>query len=76
MPAALPRKNVPSRFQNIANDLKTAISQQNSKQIQDLIHLNRPLSEDIVVKCLQARFAANHYYVSISHGLWDILKNI
>lgn len=30
----------------------------------DLIHLPGPLTEDAVLKCLQARFAAKQYHVS------------
>ena len=32
--------------------------------IHDLIHLAGPLTEDAVLKCLQARFCANQYFVS------------
>lgn len=32
--------------------------------IEDLIHLQGPLTEDAVMKCLQARFNASHFYVS------------
>lgn len=35
-----------------------------SATIEDLIHLPGPLTEDAVMKCLQARFAANQFYVS------------
>lgn len=32
--------------------------------LEDLIHLPGPLTEDAVMKCLQARFQAAHFYVS------------
>lgn len=32
--------------------------------VEDLIHLPGPLTEDAVMKCLQARFNASQYYVS------------
>ena len=35
--------------------------------LEDLIHLQGPLTEDAVMKCLQARFAASNFYVSIGH---------
>lgn len=33
-------------------------------ELEDLIHLPGPLTEDAVLRALQARFAANNYYVS------------
>lgn len=33
----------------------------------DLTHLAGPLTEDAVIKCLQAKFYANKFYVSIIH---------
>ncbi|XP_018336090.1 unconventional myosin-IXb isoform X2 [Agrilus planipennis] len=33
--------------------------------IEDLIHLQGPLTEDAVMKCLQARFAATNYYTNV-----------
>lgn len=33
--------------------------------LEDLIHLQGPLTEDAVMKCLQARFASSNFYVSI-----------
>lgn len=33
----------------------------------DLTHLTGPLTEDAVIKCLQAKFYANKFYVSIPH---------
>lgn len=33
-------------------------------ELEDLIHLQGPLTEDAVMKCLQARFAASNFYVS------------
>lgn len=32
--------------------------------LEDLIHLTGPLTEDAVLRALQARFAATHYFVS------------
>lgn len=32
--------------------------------LDDLIHLQGPLTEDAVMKCLQARFNASNFYVS------------
>ena len=37
-----------------------------SSSYDDLIHLPRPLNEDAVLKCLQARFCAKQYHVSNS----------
>jgi hypothetical protein len=34
--------------------------------LEDLIHLAGPLTEDAVLKCLQARFCASQFYVSTS----------
>lgn len=34
--------------------------------LEDLIHLPGPLTEDAVLKCLQARFCAKQYHVSLS----------
>ncbi|XP_066156566.1 unconventional myosin-Ia [Euwallacea fornicatus] len=36
-----------------------------SAAIEDLIHLPGPLTEDAVMKCLQARFAANQFYTNV-----------
>lgn len=36
-----------------------------SASLEDLIRLQAPLTEDAVTKCLQARFAASQFYVSI-----------
>lgn len=36
----------------------------NSTNLDDLIHLSGPLTEDAVLKCLQARFCAKQYHVS------------
>ncbi|OXU30043.1 hypothetical protein TSAR_011880 [Trichomalopsis sarcophagae] len=36
----------------------------NSAALDDLIHLPGPLTEDAVLKCLQARFCAKHYHVN------------
>ena len=35
-------------------------------ELEDLIHLAGPLTEDAVLKCLQARFCASQFFVSIS----------
>lgn len=35
----------------------------------DLTHLTGPLTEDAVIKCLQAKFYANKFYVSIAEVL-------
>lgn len=35
-----------------------------STALDDLIHLSAPLTEDAVLKCLQARFCAKQYHVS------------
>ena len=34
-------------------------------ELEDLIHLAGPLTEDAVLKCLQARFCASQFFVSI-----------
>lgn len=33
-------------------------------ELEDLIHMQGPLTEDAVMKCLQARFASSNFYVS------------
>lgn len=40
----------------------------NSGQLQDLIYLPGPLTEDAVLKCLQARFTTKQYYVSLTNN--------
>jgi len=35
--------------------------------IEDLIHLYGPLTEDALIRCLQARCAAGKYYVSLCY---------
>lgn len=39
-------------------------------ELEDLIHLPGPLTEDAVLKCLHARFSASHLYVS-HYNLWS-----
>ena len=39
-------------------------------ELQDLIHLAGPLTEDAVLKCLQARFCASQFFVSTSRLFW------
>lgn len=39
----------------------------NCGQLNDLIHLTGPLTEDAILKCLMARFSAKQYCVSLSH---------
>lgn len=42
-------------------------------ELEDLIHLQGPLTEDAVMKCLQARFAASNFYVSTEGArLWSL----
>ena len=49
------------------NELKSSMVKQiNNKTLEDLIHLSGPLTEDAVLKCLQARFASTQYHVSSS----------
>jgi len=43
-------------------------------EIEDLIHLFGPLTEDALIRCLQARCAASKYYVS-GFRILDIMCN-
>lgn len=45
-----------------------------SHKLDDLIHLSGPLTEDAVMKTLQARFNENCYFVSISNESAFILQ--
>lgn len=38
-------------------------------ELEDLIHLPGPLTEDAVLKCLHARFSASQLYVSPNKGI-------
>ena len=54
------------RFVSIV-DIRNSYSASNSAmytQIEDLIHLAGPLTEDAIIKTLQARFYSGHYHVS------------
>lgn len=44
----------------------TAMRPVGCAELDDLIHLAGPLTEDAVLKCLQARFCASQLYVSIN----------
>lgn len=57
---AKPRIVSPNRI--VANTEKTILP----KDMEDLIHLPGPLTEDAVMRTLQARFAAGKYFVSIN----------
>ncbi|XP_057331572.1 unconventional myosin-IXb isoform X3 [Microplitis mediator] len=45
---------------------------QNSTTLEDLIHLPGPLTEDAVLKCLQARFCAKQYHTNVGPILVSI----
>ncbi|XP_044580374.1 unconventional myosin-IXb isoform X2 [Cotesia glomerata] len=47
-------------------------SSQNSTTLEDLIHLPGPLTEDAVLKCLQARFCAKQYHTNVGPILVSI----
>lgn len=44
------------------------------QEVEDLIHLAGPLTEDAVLKTLHARFCSSHYFVSIS--IFVCIKNL
>lgn len=46
-----------------------------STALDDLIHLPGPLTEDAVLKCLQARFCAKQYHVSCSPVFLSLVKS-
>ncbi|KAL1491573.1 hypothetical protein ABEB36_012148 [Hypothenemus hampei] len=56
-PPMAPSQKPPMHIQPSHNNV-TAI-------VEDLIHLPGPLTEDAVMKCLQARFAANQFYTNV-----------
>lgn len=43
----------------------TAVTPSGGANLEDLIHLEGPLTEDAVMKCLQTRFRASNFYVSL-----------
>ena len=53
------------RIANFAEDVKKS----KLADVQDLIHLQPPLSEDIVLRTLQARYFNKNYFVSFSSYL-------
>lgn len=58
--------NNDSRQQNVHCHMQQNQTQNaNCGNLEDLIHLQGPLTEDAVMKCLQARFAQSNFYVSI-----------
>ena len=51
----------------LVTDIRNSYSASNLRmytQVDDLIHLEEPLTEEAVIKTLQARFYTGHYYVS------------
>ncbi|CAH1155682.1 unnamed protein product [Phaedon cochleariae] len=46
-------------------DLFVSSSQSSIADLEDLIHLHGPLTEDAVMKCLQARFQASYFYTNV-----------
>lgn len=64
-PRTAPVVNPPVVLQQ---ELRTKLSTSTnvSADLEDLIHLQGPLTEDAVMKCLQARFAASNFYVSMA----------
>ena len=58
------------RIANIAEEVKKS----KLADVQDLIHLQHPLSEDLVLRTLQARYFNKNYFVSLILGSTS-LKN-
>ena len=52
------------RIANIAEEVKKS----KLADVQDLIHLQHPLSEDLVLRTLQARYFNKNYFVSLILG--------
>jgi hypothetical protein len=48
----------------------------NGADVDDLIHLRGPLTEDAVVRALQARFYHNKYYVCTSHTIHSLIIDL
>ncbi|KAJ9583929.1 hypothetical protein L9F63_021727, partial [Diploptera punctata] len=42
-------------------------------ELEDLIHLAGPLTEDAVLKCLQARFCASQFFIESCQILWILM---
>ncbi|KAK9736482.1 Myosin head (motor domain) [Popillia japonica] len=63
-PRTAPVVNPPVVLQQ---ELRTKLSTSTnvSADLEDLIHLQGPLTEDAVMKCLQARFAASNFYTNV-----------
>ena len=59
------------RIANIAEEVKKS----KLADVQDLIHLQHPLSEDLVLRTLQARYFNKNYFVSLILG-WTLLNKV
>ncbi|CAG9837277.1 unnamed protein product [Diabrotica balteata] len=67
-PAVPPRSahNVPAPIGSVTQQQRPqAPSSGSSSNLEDLIHLHGPLTEDAVMKCLQARFQASNFYTNV-----------
>ncbi|XP_072390346.1 unconventional myosin-Ia isoform X2 [Diabrotica undecimpunctata] len=67
-PAVPPRSahNVPAPISSVTQQQRPqAPSSGSSSNLEDLIHLHGPLTEDAVMKCLQARFQASNFYTNV-----------
>lgn len=62
--AVRPRTPTRSRDRGLASAAEEARKSTKLAEMQDLIHLERPLSEDSIMRALQARFFNQKYYVS------------
>ena len=58
------------RIANIAEEVKKS----KLADVQDLIHLQHPLSEDLVLRTLQARYFNKNYFVSLILGSNSLIK--
>uniref|UniRef100_A0A1Y1LI47 Myosin motor domain-containing protein n=3 Tax=Photinus pyralis TaxID=7054 RepID=A0A1Y1LI47_PHOPY len=61
---AIPPRAVPVLAPPVVQELRTQLPTAGA-DLEDLIHLQGPLTEDAVMKCLQARFAASNFYTNV-----------
>ncbi|CAG9855668.1 unnamed protein product [Phyllotreta striolata] len=57
--------NVPVPVGSVTQKQRPQIPATTSSNLEDLIHLHGPLTEDAVMKCLQARFQASNFYTNV-----------
>ncbi|KAF5298984.1 hypothetical protein FQA39_LY11616 [Lamprigera yunnana] len=61
---AIPPRAVPVLAPPVVQELRAQLPTAGA-DLEDLIHLQGPLTEDAVMKCLQARFAASNFYTNV-----------